>query len=878
MARKTQAQPRAPLALAAAAFACGIWLSGHLEPTTALWGWAGLLLGLCAIAAFAVGGAKLALLSSVLALLCTGAFAGLATPRPRTVIPPPEFLNGERVEIVGHVTNDGVLRFGGGPRERFDVQTESLELGQVSFLRPVGVRAMVFTRDAGEEDTDPDAGQLPGLVYGARVRFKARLRLPRNFGNPSAFDYEGYLRGIGVSVLASVKAEDIEVLPGESGSRFGFWRSRIRHSILDHMRGPGLWRSEDAALFSAMIIGDDSRLLRDVREEFQKTGVYHLLVVSGMNVALLALAVFWLARRLRCPEWAASLVTIGLAVFYAYIAGMGVPIQRAVLMLSFFLIARLLYRDRSALNATGFAAMAVLVLSPGALFDPGFQLTFLALLAITAISLPVLERTSAPYRSALRHLESTSFDLGLQPGLAQFRLDLRLVAGRLARFMRVKPAQFLVTSLSRAILAMAELLVVSAITQAVLVLPMRSYFHRAAILGLPANILVLPLAGIMLNSGAAAIALSYLSLPVARLAAATAAGSLHWTLSCLNLLSRLPVSQWRVPDSGPLVAVLAMTGVLLACISVRRRRTIALAGMAALFASAAVAAFYAAPPHLHTGKLEVTAIDVGQGDSLLIVSPEGRTMLIDAGGSIGPVHSEFDFGEDVVAPYLWWRGLDRLDVAVLTHAHGDHIGGLARVLEDFHPAELWVGVNPKTPALTRLYQAAATNHVMVRQHTAGEYLDWGGTTVRVLSPPRDWQTRPEPKNDDSLTLLIVYEKTGVLLAGDLEKKMERFIAGESPRADLLKVAHHGSATSTTPELLAAVQPRFAVISAGYRNSFGHPRRPVLERLQQSRARTYRTDTLGAITFLLDGTNVQARVRGDGTGMGRTAEKSLNTPR
>src|SRR5262249_32876747 len=157
---------------------------------------------------------------------------------------------------------------------------------------------------------------------------------------------------------------------------------------------------------------------------------------------LLAFAVFWLARRLRCPAWAASLVTIALAVFYAYIAGMGVPIQRAVLMLSLFLITRLLYRDRGALNATGFAAMAGLVFSPSAPCDPGFQLTFLALFAITGISLPMLERTSAPFRSALRHLESAAFDLAVEPKLAQFRLDLRLVAGRLARFMGAKPARF----------------------------------------------------------------------------------------------------------------------------------------------------------------------------------------------------------------------------------------------------------------------------------------------------------------------------------------------------------------------------------------------------------------------------------------------------
>jgi competence protein ComEC len=270
-----------------------------------------------------------------------------------------------------------------------------------------------------------------------------------------------------------------------------------------------------------------------------------------------------------------------------------------------------------------------------------------------------------------------------------------------------------------------------------------------------------------------------------------------------------------------------------------------------------VAAFYSPPPHIERRKLEVTAIDVGQGDSLLVVSPEGRTMLIDAGGSIGPVQSEFDFGEDVVAPYLWSRGLERLDVAVLTHAHGDHIGGLARVVEDFQPAELWVGINPESAALQRVYDAAARNHVAVHQHTAGDAFAWGGTTIRVLSPPPGWTPRPNHENDDSLALLITYGDTSALLAGDLVKKMEQFVATESPHADLLKIAHHGSATSTIPEFLAAVHPRVAVISAGYHNLFGHPRPKVLERLQQNHVQTYRTDMLGNVTFLLDGKTVQA---------------------
>ncbi len=349
---------------------------------------------------------------------------------------------------MAHVTNDGAM-LAGGPRERLDLQTETIELGDLKFVQPVGIRATVFSREKHETADDIEEGASATLsarwlmVIGSGLT--AKLHMPRNFRNPGSFDYEGYLHGLGISTLASVKADDIEILPGRAGSRFGFWRSRIRHSILEHIRARGLWSHEDAALFSAMIVGDDSLLLRNVREEFQQTGVYHLLVVSGMNVGILAFAVFWLARRLRLPEWAASLVTIALSVFYAYIAGMGVPIVRAVLMLSLFLIARLLYRDRSGLNATGFAALVVLVISPTALFDAGFQLTFLALLAITGISLPILDRTSTPYRQALQHFDSTGYDLGLEPKLAQFRLDLRLVAGRIAQLFGKALARIMVT-------------------------------------------------------------------------------------------------------------------------------------------------------------------------------------------------------------------------------------------------------------------------------------------------------------------------------------------------------------------------------------------------------------------------------------------------
>jgi competence protein ComEC len=305
-------------------------------------------------------------------------------------------------------------------------------------------------------------------------------------------------------------------------------------------------------------------------------------------------------------------------------------------------------------------------------------------------------------------------------------------------------------------------------------------------------------------------------------------------------------------------ALLALA-IVLACLAAssgfRWPRRTALASLSALLLAAVVVVVPRPIDHPRDALL-MEAIDVGQGDSLLLITPDGKTLLIDGGGFGGGPHQapqDYDIGEEVVSQVLWSRGIRRLDAVALSHAHSDHMGGLPAVLRNFHPAELWVGNNPRVGAYNALLDEAAGLHIRVRSLRAGDALAFGPTQVSVLAPFRDYQPGAEPTNNDSLVLRVAYGATSVLLEGDAEAPVEQAMLAEQGLAStLLKVGHHGSITSTQPAFLARVAPQWAVISCGLRNRYGHPRIEVLNALEAAKIRTFSTDINGATCFRLDG--------------------------
>jgi competence protein ComEC len=701
-----------------------------------------------------------------------------------------------------------------------------------------------------------DGERPPDLRYGQRVEFEARIRPARNFQNPGAFDYKGFLARTFIFWTASIPSGGaVKVQPGRCGSPALAMIFGLRTAALNRIDKLYAGDSYATGMMEATLIGETGKLERIWTERFRRTGTYHMLVIDGLHITILAAFLLFLLRVCFIPEVTALIFTAAGAWLYALVSGWNAPALRAAGGFTLYVAARYLYRRARFMNLLAAAALVYLMVDPGQLFESGFQLSFLAVAAIGAFGVPVLEATSAQYSRGLRGIAEESRDPKLPARAAAFRLELRLLAETLQYYVRI-PRKWLLHALgfgARLVFYAWEIAVVSTAIQIAVALPMAVYFHRISLTGFSANILVVPLLGLVVPIGFVALLTGW-QIP---------AWVAEWLLKegehIADWHTRFEPN-WRVPDPPSWLALAFSLSLLLLAWAIRRSRWWTGAASAVVLGLFTLVFWHPFPPAVYARQLELTAIDVGQGDSLLVAFPDSKLMLIDGGGVLAfgrPVKSRFDTGEDVVSPYLWTRSIRKIDIVVLTHAHDDHAGGLPAIIENFHPRELWTGATPASAAWSAVRNAALAEKTKIVAMTSGERFPYGDARIEVLSPPSDYLPGDSPKNNDSLALRVTYGQRTFLLTGDMEKPMEsRLLASGQPvRADVLKVGHHGSNTSSTDPFLDAVAPTFAVISDGFENSFHHPHPRVLARLAAHRVEILRTDRQGLITVRTDGRRI-----------------------
>jgi competence protein ComEC len=818
--------PKYPLVAPLAAIAAGILVYRFLPiPQSEL---------LYAIGAFLLlGGLALYRQSRILAGTCCLLglfFGGALLALVHTSGPPPE-LDAEGREIVilgGCVVEPPAIS---GERERFLLELAPRARAQVT----------LYTREAES---------LPPLRYGQNVELDARVRKPHNYGNPGAFDYAHFLARQDIYWTASGAADTVRILPGHCGSPVQKAAMDLRAAVLS--RTERLYRGDDylTGMMQAMLMGQSFQLQKIWTEQYRNTGTFHVIVISGTHVAILAAFFLFLLRLCFVPQSVAMLLTSLAAWLYAMTSGWGAPCVRCAAGLTVYMVGSYFYRERRALNLLAAVALGFLIFDPDQLFEASFQLSFLAVAFLGAFATPLVQATSGPLARGLADLHDTGRDLHILPRVAQFRIEMRLLAEtlRTAAHLPARAATVAVTLPARVLFFFYEVSVISAVIQIGLALPMVIYFHRLGLSGLSANAFAIPLMGLAVPIGFVAVVTGW-----------------RWVAAAGGWLMRVSraIVGWhaahepnlRIP-TPPLWLGIALAAALLAFALARGRWWRAAAG-SAVAVLLTLLVWHPFPPEIHAGQLEMSVIDVGQGDSILVVFPDGKSLLVDGGGIPAFGHqtrSQLDTGEDVVAPYLWDRGMRGVDIVALSHAHEDHIGGLPALVADFHPRELWTGATPDSPAWRTLHEQALRGGVKVVPLQAPAQFAFGQAIIDVLAPLADYIPNDIPKNNDSLVLRIRYGNRSFLLSGDVERPIERRMIEENEiqPTDVLKVAHHGSRTSSTEDFLSAANPAFAIISVGLDNSYGHPNRDVLDRLSQHHAEILRTDQSGLVTIRTDG--------------------------
>ncbi|MGB7219376.1 MAG: DNA internalization-related competence protein ComEC/Rec2 [Vicinamibacterales bacterium] len=638
---------------------------------------------------------------------------------------------------------------------------------------------------------------------GRRVRMPVQLRRPSRYLDPGVPDHERALARRGTTLVGTVKSGAlIEVVARGHwwDERVGEARSFARRAIT---ASAGRYSPRSAAIVAAIVIGDRAGLDTDVERRLQEAGTYHVIAISGGNIAILAGLILGAFRFAGLLGRGAALATIATLVAYASLVGGGASVDRATLMAVVYLASRAIDHRSPPVNALAVTAAVLVATSPLIVVDPAFLLTAGATLAILVVV----------------------------PTVRSWRLP--------------RPLDPLATMFMMSVAAEAMLFPIGVMV-----------FSRVTFAGLGLNFLAIPLMGVAQIAGMALVPAALISTHLAAAIGWLAHLGAEGLVRSADLVRYAPMLTYRVTPPSWSVAALYYSGLCTWWMlgpGWRRRAAAAMAACAALWILAEPNAILASRGD---GRLHVTFVDVGQGDAALVRFPRGSTLLVDAGGLSAA--SSFDIGDRVVGPTLRASAVRRLDYVALTHGDPDHIGGVSSILRDFRPREVWEGIPvPSSEPLTALRLQTLASGAQWTHVNGGRRVSIDAVEVTAWHPaPADWE-RQKVRNDDSLVLEVRWKDVSILLTGDIGREVEKTLVGVIPPAPLLvlKVPHHGSLTSSSREFLQALHPRVAVFSAGRSNRFGHPVPEVVQRYRDIGAAIFRTDQDGAVMLDTDGTSI-----------------------
>ncbi|MEQ1644102.1 MAG: ComEC/Rec2 family competence protein [Pyrinomonadaceae bacterium] len=727
------------------------------------------------------------------------------------------------------------------------------------------------------------------LKYGSRIRVACVLEREDEFLNPGVITRREMLDRMGIDTSGSVKSSLlIEHIADESVFLPLAWVYDQRAKVIDEFRRN--LSPKAAGVMIASLLGNKYFLDKDTADLFRDGGTFHILVISGLHITFIGGILLLIMRHLTRNRWVQFSVTVCTLWAYTLAVGADIPVVRAAIMFTVLLFGYVIYRPGSLLNSLGLCGLVLLMWRPSALFDPSFQLTFVSVLAIVACAFPVIEHLRSigtwtpsaerPFPPNVptwlkRFCETLYWRPEVWPIEAKRQIWIANIFKSPLYPDRVKGL------LQKGIRYIFEGLLVSAIVQ-IWMLPLSVvYFHRVSISSVLLNLWVsffiavesfAAVAGVIAGNVSTLLATGFYAI----------ADTMNWLMLLLpRLLSDGGWASFRIPayeSLGFAVYVVYLVPVLFFAVAATIWRVFVVGKQSSLigrrlFVSACaililltgITVFHPFSRASADGRMHVDFLDVGQGDAALVTFPDGRMMLIDGGGKVNydakadeaePVERDVrGVGEAVVSEVLWAKGLSHIDVIVATHADADHIQGLTDVARNFSVGTAIFGRTPRDdPDFAQLEEVLRRHGVRTEVVSRGDLMRFGEATVEVLYPLASGDPEAVSDNDHSVVLRIVYGSRTFLFTGDIERSAETELTslGGTLAADVVKVPHHGSRTSSTQSLIDAVRPQYAVISVGRRSLHGHPHQDVVDRWKTAGANVLTTGERGMISVSTDG--------------------------
>lgn len=736
------------------------------------------------------------------------------------------------------------------------------------------------------------------LQYGSRIRIACSPEREDRFLNPGVLSRKEILDQQDIDATATVKSPLLIEKVGEPNglTPLGFIYDQRQRLILEFR---DKFSVSTAGIMIASLLGDKYFLDKQTADLFREGGTFHILVISGLHITFIGGLTLLLVGYFTKKKLWQFIIAASFLWAYTLAVGAEVPVVRASLMFSILLFSQVIHRNGTLLNALGACGLILLVWRPQDLFTPSFQLTFISVAAIIAMAFPLIEKLRSI--GLWTPTTGTPFPPNVPAWLRRicemlyWRESIWTIEGQRqiwsANLFKSPYFKWLKARNLRGITAfIVEGILVSLVVQIWLLPLLVVYFHRVSVASILLNLWVGVFIALESFSALLAVFLhsisTSLALPVVMLTEA-----FNWLLlSVPALFVQNDWASFRLPAyAGSMKAVyfiylipVLVLGYILhswdpfdfrgrSSSKTLQFRAAWIAGFIAVLLGVIIIFHPFSSPH-PDGKLHIDFLDVGQGDSAFITFPNGETMLVDGGGRINYGRQNDDdteifepdvprIGEAVVSEFLWQKGYSDIDYILATHADVDHIQGLADVAKNFDVRAALFGRTPADDSdFTELSEVLHRKSIPVIRIGRGDSFEIAGVRVEVLHPLRDESPEAVSDNNHSVVLRLVFGNKSFLLTGDIEREAENEMLAnpELMRADVVKVAHHGSRTSSTQAFVDGVNPDFAIIPVGKRSLFGHPHREVVERWKKAGAIVMTTGEKGTISISTDGSDLEIK--------------------